>query len=195
MDLAHLICIPAEGDDLPFCTQISAKWPQRLFPARLSSLRKSAQPRRVSAGSQRHHSASQFPEAVRRDFASLCARQVNHKFLYDNVKQTQKWQRRCQALLPSRDPIASKFGTPFTAASRPPNLTRSRHRCGLRRRKDYAVAKQLSIWKSSCIRCRTAWCWWPVSSIIIVANCLRSCRLACRGFATILQKRPARSRS
>jgi len=36
--------------------------------------------------------ASQFPQAVRRDLLeSLRARQVNHKFHYDSVKQTQKW--------------------------------------------------------------------------------------------------------
>ena len=36
--------------------------------------------------------ASQFPEAVRRDLlASLRTRQVNQKFHYDSVKQTQRW--------------------------------------------------------------------------------------------------------
>ncbi len=35
---------------------------------------------------------SQFPDAVRRDLlASLRDRQVNHKFHYDSIKQTQKW--------------------------------------------------------------------------------------------------------
>jgi uncharacterized SAM-dependent methyltransferase len=35
---------------------------------------------------------SQFPENVRRDLlASLRTRRVNHKFHYDNAKQTQKW--------------------------------------------------------------------------------------------------------
>ena len=34
--------------------------------------------------------ASQFPENVRRDLlVSLRSRQVNHKFHYDSVKQTQ----------------------------------------------------------------------------------------------------------
>src|ERR1035437_6315168 len=36
--------------------------------------------------------ASQFPENVRRDLLeSLRTRRVNHKFLYDSVKQTQQW--------------------------------------------------------------------------------------------------------
>ena len=48
--------------------------------------------------------ASQFPENVRRDLlASLCARRVNHKFLYDSVKQTQKWLALHQAHSPTRN--------------------------------------------------------------------------------------------
>jgi L-histidine N-alpha-methyltransferase len=47
--------------------------------------------------------SSQFPEAVRQDFLqSLRARQVNHKFHYDSVKQTQKWLALHQAYSPSR---------------------------------------------------------------------------------------------
>jgi L-histidine Nalpha-methyltransferase len=47
--------------------------------------------------------ASQFPENVRRDLLeSLRTRQVNHKFHYDSVKQTQKWLALHQALSPSR---------------------------------------------------------------------------------------------
>src|SRR5438034_4129223 len=47
--------------------------------------------------------ASQFPEAVRRDLLeSLRTRQVNHKFHYDSVKQTQKWLALHQACSPSR---------------------------------------------------------------------------------------------
>lgn len=47
--------------------------------------------------------ASQFPENVRRDLLkSLRARQVNHKFHYDSVKQTQKWLALHQACSPSR---------------------------------------------------------------------------------------------
>src|SRR3989442_12644853 len=47
--------------------------------------------------------ASQFPEKVRRDLIeSLRTRQVNHKFLYDSIKQTQKWLALHQAYSPSR---------------------------------------------------------------------------------------------
>jgi len=47
--------------------------------------------------------ASQFPENVRRDLLeSLHARQVNHKFHYDSVRQTQKWLALHQAYSPSR---------------------------------------------------------------------------------------------
>jgi len=47
--------------------------------------------------------ASQFPENVRRDLLeSLRAREVNHKFHYDSVKQTQKWLALHQAYSPSR---------------------------------------------------------------------------------------------
>jgi uncharacterized SAM-dependent methyltransferase len=48
--------------------------------------------------------ASQFPEKVRRDLLeSLRARQVNHKFHYDSVKQTQKWLALHQAYSPTRN--------------------------------------------------------------------------------------------
>ncbi len=47
--------------------------------------------------------ASQFPEKVRHDLLeSLRTRQVNHKFHYDSVKQTQKWLALHQACSPSR---------------------------------------------------------------------------------------------
>ena len=47
--------------------------------------------------------ASQFPENVRRDLLdSLRTRQVNHKFHYDSVKQTQQWLALHQAYSPSR---------------------------------------------------------------------------------------------
>ncbi len=47
--------------------------------------------------------ASQFPEKVRWDLLdSLRAREVNHKFHYDSVKQTQKWLALHQAHSPSR---------------------------------------------------------------------------------------------
>jgi len=46
---------------------------------------------------------SQFPEPVRRDLlASLRRRQVNHKFHYDSIKQTQKWLALHQQFSPSR---------------------------------------------------------------------------------------------
>ena len=47
--------------------------------------------------------ASQFPENVRRDLlASLRARRVNHKFLYDSFKQTRKWLSLHEAHSPAR---------------------------------------------------------------------------------------------
>ncbi len=47
--------------------------------------------------------ASQFPAAVREDLLrSLRIRQVNHKFHYDSLKQTQKWLALHQAYSPSR---------------------------------------------------------------------------------------------
>jgi uncharacterized SAM-dependent methyltransferase len=47
--------------------------------------------------------ASQFPENVRRDLReSLRSRRVNHKFLYDSVRQTQQWLALHQAFSPSR---------------------------------------------------------------------------------------------
>jgi L-histidine N-alpha-methyltransferase len=46
---------------------------------------------------------SQFPENVRRDLlASLRARKINHKFLYDSFKQTQKWLALHEAHSPAR---------------------------------------------------------------------------------------------
>jgi len=48
--------------------------------------------------------ASQFPENVRRDLLeSLQSRQVNHKFLYDSLRQTAKWLALHQAYSPSRN--------------------------------------------------------------------------------------------
>jgi len=47
---------------------------------------------------------SQSPEMLRRDLlASLRARQVNHKFLYDGFKQTQKWLALHEACSPARN--------------------------------------------------------------------------------------------
>jgi uncharacterized SAM-dependent methyltransferase len=46
---------------------------------------------------------SQFPESVRRDLLeSLRRRQLNHKFLYESFKQTQKWLALHRAYSPSR---------------------------------------------------------------------------------------------
>ncbi len=64
--------------------------------------------------------ASQFPDAVRRDLLeSLRTRQVNHKFHYDSVKQTQKWLALHQAYSPSRnDPdCAADYDAAFVAAA------------------------------------------------------------------------------
>lgn len=56
----------------------------------------------MSLVSVRIHS-SQFPENVRRDFLhSLQKREVNHKFHYDSIKQTQKWLALHQTYSPSR---------------------------------------------------------------------------------------------
>jgi uncharacterized SAM-dependent methyltransferase len=50
--------------------------------------------------------ASQFPENLRRDLlTSLRARQLNHKFLYDGIKQTQKWLALHDACSPARNDI------------------------------------------------------------------------------------------
>jgi len=49
---------------------------------------------------------SQFPENLRRDLvASLRARQLNHKFLYDGLKQTRKWLALHEACSPARNDI------------------------------------------------------------------------------------------
>jgi L-histidine N-alpha-methyltransferase len=64
--------------------------------------------------------ASQFPENVRRDLLdSLRTGEVNHKFHYDSVKQTQKWLALHQAYSPSRtDPdCAAIFDRSFETIS------------------------------------------------------------------------------
>ena len=64
--------------------------------------------------------ASQFPDNVRRDLLeSLRTRRVNHKFLYDSVKQTQQWLALHQACSPSRTDgeCATTYDHGFTAAS------------------------------------------------------------------------------
>jgi uncharacterized SAM-dependent methyltransferase len=72
-----------------------------------------------SVASVRIH-ASQFPEKVRRDLLeSLRARQVNHKFHYDSVKQTQKWLALHQAYSPTRNDVdcRSIYTQAFKAAA------------------------------------------------------------------------------
>jgi L-histidine N-alpha-methyltransferase len=64
---------------------------------------------------------SQFPENVRRDLLeSLRSRQINHKFHYDSIKQTQKWLALHQACSPSRtDPdCAMIYDKSFAAAAK-----------------------------------------------------------------------------
>jgi uncharacterized SAM-dependent methyltransferase len=64
---------------------------------------------------------SQFPHRVRRDLLdSLRTRQVNHKFHYDSVKQTQKWLALHQAFSPSRTDAdcAATYDASFTGAAR-----------------------------------------------------------------------------
>lgn len=65
--------------------------------------------------------SSQFPENVRRDLLqSLRTRQVNHKFHYDSVKQTQKWLALHQVYAPSRndDDCAATYERAFVAAAK-----------------------------------------------------------------------------
>ena len=64
--------------------------------------------------------SSQFPENVRRDLIeSLRTGEVNHKFHYDSVKQTQKWLALHQTYSPSRtDPdCAAIYDRGFEAAA------------------------------------------------------------------------------
>ena len=55
--------------------------------------------------------SSAFPEQARRDLLqSLRTREVNHKFLYDSVKQTQKWLTLHEAYSPARtDPDCARI--------------------------------------------------------------------------------------
>jgi uncharacterized SAM-dependent methyltransferase len=65
--------------------------------------------------------ASQFPENIRRDLlTSLRSRQVNHKFHYDSVKQTQKWLALHQVYSPSRNDVdcAATYDRAFADAVR-----------------------------------------------------------------------------
>jgi L-histidine Nalpha-methyltransferase len=64
--------------------------------------------------------ASQFPDRVRKDLLeSLRRRRVNHKFLYDSVRQTQQWLKLHQACSPSRtDPdCAAIYDRSFRAVA------------------------------------------------------------------------------
>ena len=63
---------------------------------------------------------SQFPGQVRRDLMdSLRSRALNHKFLYDGIKQTRKWLALHQACSPSRtDPeCAAVYDRAFMTAA------------------------------------------------------------------------------
>lgn len=74
----------------------------------------------MSAFAQLTIHASQFPENVRRDLIeSLRARKVNHKFLYDSYRQTQKWLALHQACSPARtDPdCAATYDRAFQAVA------------------------------------------------------------------------------
>src|SRR5438105_3842225 len=64
---------------------------------------------------------SQFPQRVRNALAqSLRTGEINHKFHYDSVKQTQKWLALHQRYAPSRnDPdCIDNYARAFTAASK-----------------------------------------------------------------------------
>jgi len=64
---------------------------------------------------------SQFPEQVRRDLLqSLRSRQINHKFHYDSIRQTQKWLALHEACSPARtDPdCAATYDAAFVAAAK-----------------------------------------------------------------------------
>jgi len=63
---------------------------------------------------------SQFPDRVRRDLLeSLRTQQINHKFLYDGVRQTQSWLALHEAYSPSRtDPdCAATYEKSFREAA------------------------------------------------------------------------------
>ncbi len=66
--------------------------------------------------------ASQFPERVRHDLlTALRTRQVNHKFHYDSVKQTNQWLALHQAHSPSRNDAdcAATYDRAFARAVAP----------------------------------------------------------------------------
>ena len=64
--------------------------------------------------------ASQFPEQVAADLRdSLRSRQMNHKFLYDSYRQTQKWLAVHEAYSPARtdSDCMATYQACFTAVS------------------------------------------------------------------------------
>lgn len=70
---------------------------------------------------------SQSPENVRRDLlASLRTRQVNHKFHYDSIKQTNKWLALHQVYSPSRNDAdcAATYDRAFIETARRIKATR-----------------------------------------------------------------------
>lgn len=70
---------------------------------------------------------SQFPKQVRRDLLdSLRTRQVNHKFHYDSLRQTQKWLALHQAFSPSRNDAdcTATYDRAFAAAAQAIEATR-----------------------------------------------------------------------
>ncbi|MEO6184603.1 MAG: L-histidine N(alpha)-methyltransferase [Verrucomicrobiota bacterium] len=76
---------------------------------------------------------SQFPENIRQDLLqSLRSRQINHKFHYDSIKQTQKWLALHQAYSPSRtDPDCSTIYDQSFARAAEQIETASVHLVGL----------------------------------------------------------------
>ena len=96
--------------------------------------------------------ASQFPENVRRDLLeSLRTRQVNHKFHYDSVKQTQKWLALHQAYSPSRNDAdcAATYDRSVRRRRRGPRDAPRVHLIGLGcggGQKDTRLLKQLAGW-------------------------------------------------
>src|ERR1035437_6089347 len=71
--------------------------------------------------------ASQFPDNVQRALIeSLRTRQVNHKFHYDSVKQTQQWLALHQAYSPSRNDAdcSATYDRSFEAAASRVNAKR-----------------------------------------------------------------------
>ena len=99
---------------------------------------------------------SQFPQNVRRDLIeSLRTRQVNHKFHYDSVKQTQKWLALHQGLSPSRkDPDCAAVYQAASAAAVAGHKTSRVHVIGLGcggGQKDTHLLKQFMVYGKEAI--------------------------------------------